>query len=153
MPPGQDKLPEAKLAMIRQWIEGGLLENSGATAAPKKKKTLNLAVTSSTGKPEGPAAMPESLVPRTGRLYVACGGDCRTGGQSVGSAGGACPGNSRYCSTTRTAVNCWVSCRSPKGSPTRCGSAATVPSCWPAAGVAARPAVPCSMTCGPASGW
>ena len=61
MPPGQDKLPEAKLATIRQWIEGGLLENSGATAAPKKKKMLDLVVPSSTGKPEGPAAMPESL--------------------------------------------------------------------------------------------
>ncbi len=63
MPPGQDQLPEAKLTIIRQWIDGGLLENSGATAEPKKKKTLNLAVTSATGKPEGPAAMPES-VPR-----------------------------------------------------------------------------------------
>ncbi len=61
MPPGQDKLPDAKLAVISKWIETGLLENAGATATTKKKKTLQLAVTSSTGKPEGPAAMPEGL--------------------------------------------------------------------------------------------
>ena len=62
MPPGQDKLPDAKLAIIRQWIAGGLLENAGDSAQPKKKKTLKLAITPSIGKPEGPPPMPESLM-------------------------------------------------------------------------------------------
>ena len=34
MPPGQDKLPDAKLELIRQWIAGGLLENAGSSSGP-----------------------------------------------------------------------------------------------------------------------
>ncbi len=60
MPPGQDKLPDAKLAVIRQWIEGGLLENSGSTAKAKKP-SVQLAAPTATGRPEGPVAMPEGL--------------------------------------------------------------------------------------------
>ena len=30
MPPNQDKLPDAKLAVIKKWIEGGILENKGS---------------------------------------------------------------------------------------------------------------------------
>lgn len=60
MPPNSDKLPEDKLTLIRAWITGGVLENSGSKA--KKKTTNALAyVASSGGKPEGPAAMPEGL--------------------------------------------------------------------------------------------
>ncbi|KAA5539889.1 hypothetical protein FYK55_22845 [Roseiconus nitratireducens] len=60
MPPNQDKLPDEQLALIRAWIEGGILENSGSKA--KKKKTNALAFVASTGgKPEGPVAMPESI--------------------------------------------------------------------------------------------
>ncbi len=88
MPPGQDKLPDAKLAIIRQWIAGGLLENAGDSAQPKKKKTLKLAITPSIGKPEGPPPMPESLIARAGRLYrTGCRG-CRFDLQPMGSAGG-----------------------------------------------------------------
>ncbi|MFU7560022.1 c-type cytochrome domain-containing protein [Roseiconus sp. JC912] len=59
MPPNQDKLPEPQLAIIKAWIEGGILENSGSKA--KKKKANALAFVASTGgKPDGPAAMPES---------------------------------------------------------------------------------------------
>ncbi|MHB8952475.1 MAG: c-type cytochrome domain-containing protein [Pirellulaceae bacterium] len=60
MPPGQDKLPDVKLAVIRQWIEGGLLENAGSSAKAKKQ-TLQLAAPSETGRPAGPVAMPEGL--------------------------------------------------------------------------------------------
>ncbi len=60
MPPGQDKLPDAKLALIRKWIEMSMPENSGSQAKAKKK-TLNLAIQPSAGKPEGPAAMPTGL--------------------------------------------------------------------------------------------
>lgn len=60
MPPNQDKLPEPQLAIIKAWIEGGILENSGSKA--KKKKANALAYVASTGgKPDGPVAMPESV--------------------------------------------------------------------------------------------
>lgn len=60
MPPQQPKLADAKLALIKQWIAGGALENAGATAKIKKKPTIDLAVTAGSGKPTGPAAMPEA---------------------------------------------------------------------------------------------
>ena len=40
MPPNADKMPEAELALIKQWIDGGLLEASTSTARMKKKSTL-----------------------------------------------------------------------------------------------------------------
>ncbi|PHS19021.1 MAG: hypothetical protein COA78_01265 [Blastopirellula sp.] len=61
MPPKQDKLPAPKLAMIKQWIELGALENSGSTIKKSNKPNLSMAAGGSTGKPEGPAAMPEGL--------------------------------------------------------------------------------------------
>ena len=60
MPPQQPKLADAKLALIKQWIAGGALENAGATAKIKKKPTIDLAVTAGSGKPNGPVAMPEA---------------------------------------------------------------------------------------------
>ncbi|HEX7446773.1 MAG TPA: c-type cytochrome domain-containing protein [Pirellulales bacterium] len=59
MPPQQPKLADAKLALIKQWIAGGALENAGATAKIKKKPTIDLAVSAGSGKPTGPVAMPE----------------------------------------------------------------------------------------------
>ena len=60
MPPGQDKLPDAKLTLIRQWIEGGLLENAGSSAKAKKP-SVQLAAPTTTGRPAGPVAMPEGV--------------------------------------------------------------------------------------------
>ena len=60
MPPGQDKLPENQLALIRQWIETGLRENTG-TAAKEKKQNVQLAIEPVVGRPAGPVAMPEGL--------------------------------------------------------------------------------------------
>ena len=40
MPPNADKLPEAELALIKKWIDGGLLEASGSAAKMKKKSSL-----------------------------------------------------------------------------------------------------------------
>lgn len=60
MPPNADKMPADKLAIIRAWIEGGILENSGSKA--KKKAANPLAYTpTGGGKPEGPVAMPETI--------------------------------------------------------------------------------------------
>ncbi len=63
MPPNQDKLPAEQLAIIQKWIEGGILENSGSKAKAKKKNSLAF-VASTGGKPDGPAAMPESIPQR-----------------------------------------------------------------------------------------
>lgn len=61
MPPMQDKLPEEKLKLIRQWIECGAPENAGSSVTIKKRPGLTLVPGSSTGKPEGAAAYPENL--------------------------------------------------------------------------------------------
>jgi hypothetical protein len=61
MPPNADKMPDDKLAMIRKWIEGGALKDSGSKAAVKKQPTIDLSLSAGAGKPEGPAAMPEGL--------------------------------------------------------------------------------------------
>lgn len=60
MPPNQDKMAEAKLTLIKQWIVGGALENAGSKAKIKPKVDLKLA-TSTGNKPTGPAAMPEKF--------------------------------------------------------------------------------------------
>ena len=63
MPPNKDKLPESELAVIRAWIEGGILENNGSKA--KNLKTNALASIQTTiGKPEGGGVMPAATVPQ-----------------------------------------------------------------------------------------
>lgn len=63
MPPSQPKLPDEQLQVIRSWIEGGILENSGSKAKAKKKNALAF-VASTSGRPEGPPPMPEALPQR-----------------------------------------------------------------------------------------
>lgn len=60
MPPGQPKLPDDQLTLIRKWIEGGSLENAGSKAKPKKNLAV-AKVTVSTARPAGPPPMPENL--------------------------------------------------------------------------------------------
>ena len=62
MPPSKQKLPDAQLKILRAWIEGGILENDGSVAKPKKKNVL-ASVSVSTGRPEGGGAMPTPDVP------------------------------------------------------------------------------------------
>lgn len=61
MPPEQDKLAEAKLEVIKQWILGGALENSGSVAKIKKGPSMEMTVASGSAKPEGPPPLPEKL--------------------------------------------------------------------------------------------
>ena len=75
MPPMQDKLAAAKIDLITKWIEQGAPENAGSKVAAKPKNNLAMAAPTTTGKPEGPAAMPEGLLrqpvyysPRTGAV-------------------------------------------------------------------------------------
>jgi mono/diheme cytochrome c family protein len=61
MPPRQDKLAAAKLELISKWIEQGAPENAGSKVVIKKS-ALSAIASVAVGKPEGPAAMPVSLV-------------------------------------------------------------------------------------------
>lgn len=62
MPPKSPPLPKETLDVIRAWIAGGVLENSGSVAKINKPKvdiTLSSVVK---GKPEGPPPMPEKAL-------------------------------------------------------------------------------------------
>lgn len=61
MPPKTDKLPAAKLEIIRQWIAGGALRDSGSKAEAKPKPSVSLAVSAGATRPAGPPIMPEGL--------------------------------------------------------------------------------------------
>ncbi len=63
MPPEQDKIADAKLNLIKQWILEGALENSGSKVKQIKKPSMEIKVTGNSNKPTGPAAMPEGLLP------------------------------------------------------------------------------------------
>jgi hypothetical protein len=59
MPPMADKLPQAYLDTIRQWIVQGALENSGSKAVAAKP-AMDVGLTSVVkGRPTGPPPMPE----------------------------------------------------------------------------------------------
>lgn len=59
MPPG-DKMPDEQLAVIKNWIDGGLLDNAGSK--PQKAKRSGVAVMKITAdnRPRGEPAMPEA---------------------------------------------------------------------------------------------
>jgi WD40 repeat protein len=60
MPLGGAKLPDPAINTIREWIQGGALEN--AASQPKGPVSINSAFQPSTlNKPAGPPAMPQSL--------------------------------------------------------------------------------------------
>ncbi len=86
MPPNQDPIDKEKLDIVRQWIAGGLLENSGSKVRKKKGPSLSFAATAVGAKPEV-IAMPESVSARSCRHPPAC--RRRIGGrhQSLGATG------------------------------------------------------------------
>ncbi len=61
MPPEQDKLPDAKLNAIKQWILDGALDNANSKIKTQKKPALELQVGGGSKKPAGPPPMPEGL--------------------------------------------------------------------------------------------
>lgn len=62
MPPKKDRIPDADLALLKAWIEGGLLENANAKPRKAKSAGSSLAMKSaSVGKPEGPPVLPEDV--------------------------------------------------------------------------------------------
>ncbi len=63
MPPNSPKIPDAEIALIRLWIEGGALESSGSVVAIKARPKFEFKLDpSSMGKPVGPPAIPEKLL-------------------------------------------------------------------------------------------
>jgi mono/diheme cytochrome c family protein len=61
MPP-KSKISDKEIGVIRQWIEGGLLQGVGSKAIAANKPTMDLALKSvAIGKPEGPPPMPGAL--------------------------------------------------------------------------------------------
>jgi hypothetical protein len=62
MPPKSPMLPKDRLDVIRQWIEGGALENNGSKAVVVNKPKYEISLGSvAKGKPEGPPPMPGPL--------------------------------------------------------------------------------------------
>ena len=62
MPPNSPKIPDAEIELIRKWIEGGALENSGSKMAVKAKPKFEFKLDpAALGKPAGKPAMPENL--------------------------------------------------------------------------------------------
>jgi hypothetical protein len=61
MPQKADKLPVGEIDLIRRWINGGALENSGSKAAKPKAKVI-VAVTSAPGKRPDVIPMPPRMV-------------------------------------------------------------------------------------------
>ncbi len=62
MPPKGTKATAKELKILSDWIAGGLLETTASKARKSNKPKVDLNSITSTGKPEGPPAMPEHLL-------------------------------------------------------------------------------------------
>lgn len=62
MPPAGSKIPDAEIAILRQWIEAGAPETSGSAVMVKAKPKFEFKLDpNALGKPVGPPAMPEDV--------------------------------------------------------------------------------------------
>ncbi len=62
MPPNSAKIPEAEIDLIKKWIDGGALENSGSVMTAKAKPKFEFKLDpAALGKPAGEPAMPANL--------------------------------------------------------------------------------------------
>jgi len=59
MPPKGGKIPEADLALLKKWIEGGAPETAVGAAKASSRKVEIDPVANAIGKPDGPPPMPE----------------------------------------------------------------------------------------------
>ena len=66
MPPGGNKIPDAEIALLKQWVDQGALENSGSTAKRKRPKVdLTAIAKDANQRPEKPPLPPRlSLEPQ-----------------------------------------------------------------------------------------
>ncbi len=62
MPPNS-KLPDKEIEIIKKWVAGGLLENSGSKAVVSNRPKIDLSLSAAAfGKPEGAPPMPGDLL-------------------------------------------------------------------------------------------
>ena len=64
MPPKQDMIPQAKVDLLKVWIEQGMPENSGSAIQKPKANAAALGMVSS-ARPEGEPPMPVSMIKQT----------------------------------------------------------------------------------------
>ncbi|MFN7208133.1 MAG: c-type cytochrome domain-containing protein, partial [Planctomycetota bacterium] len=69
MPPMQDKIAQAKIDLLKTWIEQGMPENSGS-AIRKPMASAAASSVAAAGRPEGPPPMPSTVLKQT-PLYTA----------------------------------------------------------------------------------
>jgi hypothetical protein len=62
MPPEGAPLNAKELEILAQWIAGGVLETKSSVAKKSTKPKVDMAVTVTSGKPEGPIAKPEHVL-------------------------------------------------------------------------------------------
>lgn len=63
MPPEGDKVPSPQVEIMKQWIEGGLLENKSSSAKKPSKPKFETALSSDPGKkPDGPPPVPAHVL-------------------------------------------------------------------------------------------
>lgn len=63
MPPEGDKLAADKIAVLKSWIDGGLLQSKSSSARKPSKPKINVALRSDpAAKPDGPPPMPQHLL-------------------------------------------------------------------------------------------
>ncbi|MBM3826374.1 MAG: hypothetical protein FJ410_06625 [Verrucomicrobia bacterium] len=62
MPPEGAPLDAKDLVTLAKWIEGGALQSKNSVARKSNRPKVELAVTGSAGKPDGPAARPEHVL-------------------------------------------------------------------------------------------
>ncbi len=62
MPPESDRIPDAKVDLLKQWIDAGAPETASSRVTLKKKNNISMNVEISAGaRPEGPAPLPDVL--------------------------------------------------------------------------------------------
>lgn len=64
MPPNQDRIPQAKVDLLKTWIEQGMPENSGSVTQKPKANSAALGIVSS-ARPEGALPMPITMTKQT----------------------------------------------------------------------------------------
>lgn len=62
MPPDQDPIDKAQIALVKTWIEQGMPENAGSKIKRSNAAASAMLGSVSLGKPEGPPPMPESML-------------------------------------------------------------------------------------------
>ncbi len=62
MPPDQDPIPKDQIELVKTWIEQGMPENSGSKIKRSNAAAAAMLGSVSSGKPEGPPPMPESVL-------------------------------------------------------------------------------------------